>query len=318
MSVKKLFSIWSTALCCAVVLLFVSCSDSDDSSDLSSTGINSDYPITGHWVQSLDDYESFLILDLDGDGKGIQSKRYHGVMEYEIPILYEYKNGTLTINSDEKGKQTYTCRWMGKDAIVLTGSRAQKEYWDRISTLTDMGKGISRYDIVSMIPKCITVESSYEDLLWHITIKSTLHNFFPNAQLKFAISHGSIEGTMHVQDEDHLYQSWKGCEVSYDNDVRICKIKFPYWAYYILGKGNDQEIGAEMDVYYMSYSYLKQKQEEGVALSTDELKFMNDLYEILSEHLPEAKENYILEVLVEVNDTHTFFIQNLRLSDICK
>ena len=315
MSVKKLLSIWSTALFCAVVLLFVSCSDSDDSSDSSSTGINSDYPITGHWVHSLHDYESFLILDLDGDGTGIQSKRYHGVMEYEIPILYEYKNGTLTIISDENGKQTYTCRWMGKDAIALTGGRAQKEYWDRTSTLTDMGKGISRYDIVSMIPKCITVESSYEDLLWHITIKSTLHNLFPNAQLKFCISHGSVDGLKYDQYED---QVWKGCEVSYDNDVRICKIKFPYWAYYILGKGNDPEIGAELEVYYMSYSYLKQKQEEGVALSTDELIFMNDLYEILSERLPEAKENYILEVQVEVNDTHTFFIQNLHLSDICK
>ena len=236
-------------------------------------------------------------------------------MEYEIPILYKYKNGTLTITSYEKGKQTYTCRWMGKDAIALTGGRAQTEYWDRTSTLTDMGKGISRYDIVSMIPKCITVESSYEDLLWHITIKSTLHNIFPNAQLKFAISHGSVDGLKYDQYED---QVWKGCEVSYDNDVRICKIKFPYWAYYILGKGNDPKIGAELEVYYQSYSYLKQRQEEGIALSTDELEFMNALYEILSEHLPEAKENYILEVQVEVNDTHTFFIQNLHLSDVCK
>ena len=133
--------------------------------------------------------------------------------------------------------------------------------------------------------------------------------------LKFCISHGSVDGLKYDQYED---QVWKGCEVSYDNDVRICKIKFPYWAYYILGKGNDPEIGAELEVYYMSYSYLKQKQEEGVALSTDELIFMNDLYEILSERLPEAKENYILEVQVEVNDTHTFFIQNLHLSDICK
>lgn len=314
MSISKLYKIVCTTLCLMVAFTTVSCSDNEDSANLSPEE-EYDYQISGHWIHSLQDYESFLILDLYNDGTGTEGKRYHGVMEYEIPILYEYKNGTLTITSDEKGKQTYTCRWMGKDAIALTGGRAQKEYWDRTSTLTDMGKGISRYDIVSMIPKCITVESSYEDLLWHITIKSTLHNFFPNAQLKFAIAHGSVEGTMYSQDED---QVWNGCEVSYDNDVRICKIKNPYWGYYTLGKGNNPKIGAEMDVYYIPYAGLKQKQEEGVALSTDELKFMNNLYKILSEHLPEAKENYILEVQVEVNDTHILFIQNLHLSDVCK
>ena len=293
-----------------MLLLFVSCSsDSDDSENLSPKE-EYDYPIAGHWVHSLQEYESYLILDLDNDGTGTESKRYHGVMEYEIPILYKYEKGALTIISDKNGSHTYKCQWMGENSIALGANSSKKEYWDRISKETNIGKGITKYELTNLIPKCVSIKSEYRDFIWHITIESTLHTVFPNAEFDYQIAHGSIEGEMHVQGE----KQYNDCEITYEGNKKIVKVQYPYWMYYRIGKGNNQDIAAEMDVYYMSYKYLLDKG----SLTQDEENFMKDLARILGDNEPEAIANYVLEVQVRTNDKWTSFIRNLRLSDVCK
>ena len=78
MSISKFYKIVSATLCFMLAFVAVSCSNSDDSEDLSPEE-EYDYPIAGHWVHSLQDYDSYLILDLDSDGTGTESKRYHGI-----------------------------------------------------------------------------------------------------------------------------------------------------------------------------------------------------------------------------------------------
>ncbi|MDD6891633.1 MAG: hypothetical protein PUD47_06040 [Bacteroidales bacterium] len=292
-----------------VAFTAVSCSDNDDSENLSPEEVY-DYPITGHWVHSLQDEESYLILDLDSDGTGTESKRFHGVMEYEIPILYEYEKGSLTIISDKNGSRTYKCQWMGDNSIALGANSSKREYWDRISKETNIGDGITKYELASLIPKCVSIETEYRNFIWHITIESTLHTVFPNAEFDFRIGHGSVEGLMQTQGEK---QVWR-CSTSYEGNKKVVKIQNPYWGYYICGKGNNPDIGAEMEVYFMSYEYLLDKGD----LTPDEKQFMNDLAEILREHEPEAIANYVIEVMVSTNDKRTSFIRNLRLSDDCK
>lgn len=309
MSISKLSKIIGATLCFVVSFVAVSCSNSDESENLSPEE-EYDYPITGHWIHNLQDYESFLILDLDSDGTGTESKRYHGIMEYEIPILYEYKKGSLTIISDKNGSRTYKCQWMGENAIALGANYSQLEYWDRINKETTIGGGVTKYELANLIPKCVSIKSEYRDFIWRITIESTLHTVFPNAEFDFQIGHGSIEGEIFVQGE----KQYKDCEITYEGNKKIVKIQYPYWTYYILGKGNNPDIGAEMDVYFQSYSYLLDKG----SLTSDEKQFMKDLAEIIGEHEPEAIANYVLEVQVRTNDKWTSFIRNLRLSDDCK
>lgn len=309
MSISKLSKIIGATLCFVVSLVAVSCSSSDESENLSPEE-EYDYPITGHWIHNLQDYESFLILDLDSDGTGTESKRYHGIMEYEIPILYEYKKGSLTIISDKNGSRTYKCQWMGENAIALGANYSQLEYWDRINKETTIGGGVTKYELTSLIPKCVSIKSEYRDFIWHITIESTLHTVFPNAEFDYQIAHGSIEGVMNVQGE----KQYNDCEITYEGNKKIVKVRYPYWMYYRIGKGNNPDIAAEMDVYYMSYSYLLDRG----SLTSDEKQFMKDLAEIIGEHEPEAIANYVLEVQVRTNDKWTSFIRNLRLSDDCK
>lgn len=309
MSISKLYKIVCTTLCLMVAFTAVSCSDNEDSTNLSPEE-EYDYPIAGHWVHSLQDYDSFLILDLDSDGTGTEGKRYHGVMEYEIPILYEYEKGSLTIISEKNGSRTYKCQWMGDNSIALGANYSKREYWDRTSKETNIGDGITKYELSSLIPNCVSIKSEYRDFIWHITIESTLHTVFPNAEFDFCIGHGRVEGSMFIQGE----KQYRRCEISYEGNKKIVKVQYPYWMYYTLGKGNDLNIGAEMEVYFRSYEYLLNQGD----LDPDAEEFKNDLAKILREHEPEAIANYVIEVMVCTNDKWYSFIRNLRLSDDCK
>lgn len=306
---NKLYKIVSTTLCLVVAFTAVSCSDNDDSEN-SSPEKEYDYPIAGHWIHSLQDYESYLILDLDSDGTGTEGKRYHGVIEYEIPILYEYEKGSLTIISEKNGSRTYKCQWMGDNSIALGGNYSRREYWDRTSKETNIGDGITKYELSSLIPKCVSVKSEYRDFIWHITIESTLHTVFPDAEFDFCIGHGSIEGLIQNQGEK---QVWR-CSTSYEGNKKVVKIQNPYWMYYILGKGNDPKLGTEMEFHFVSYESLLNQGD----LTPDEENFKNDLATIIGENEPEAIANYVIEVEVRTNGKWYSFIRNLRLSDDCK
>ena len=61
MSISKLSKFIGATLCFMVSFVAVSCSSSDESENLSLEE-DYDYPITGHWVHSLQDYDSYLIL----------------------------------------------------------------------------------------------------------------------------------------------------------------------------------------------------------------------------------------------------------------
>lgn len=309
MSISKFYKIVSATLCFTLAIVAVSCSDSDDSENLSPEE-EYDYPIAGYWVHSLQDYDSYLILDLDSDGTGIERKRYHGIMEYEIPILYEYEKGTLTIISEKNGSHTYKCQWIGDNSIVLAANYSKREYWDRTSKETNIGNGVTKYELASLIPECVSVKSEYRDFIWHITIESTLHTVFPNADFDFRIGHGNVEGLMQTQGEK---QVWK-CSTSYEGNKKIVKIQNPYWMYYDYGKGNNPNIGGSMLLYFTEYSYLLDRG----SLTQDEENFMKNLAEFLSAPEPEAIANYVLEVTVRTNDKRDSFICNLRLSDDCK
>lgn len=309
MSISKFYKIVSATLCLTLAFVAVSCSDSDDSEN-SSPEEGYDYPIAGYWVHSLQDYDSYLILDLDSDGTGIERKRYHGIMEYEIPILYEYEKGSLTIISEKNGSHTYKCQWIGDNSIALAANYSKREYWDRTSKETNIGNGVTKYELASLIPECVSVKSEYRDFIWHITIESTLHTVFPNAEFDYCIGHGRVEGSMFIQGE----QQYKRCEISYEGNKKIVKIQYPYFVYYILGKGNDLELEAELELYFQSFEYLLNQE----SLTPDAEQAKKDFERIFREHEPEAIANYVLEVMVNTNNKCHSFIRNLHFSDVCK
>ena len=94
-------------------------------------------------------------------------------------------------------------------------------------------------------------------------------------------------------------------------------MQIPYWYYYWFGKGDNANIAASMGDCYLSYENVLNDE----YLTKEEERFKNDLAKILSEYEPEAKANYVLEVVVKASDTNNkwdSFIRSLRLSDDCK
>lgn len=308
MSISKFYKIVSATLCFTLAIVAVSCSDSDDSENLSPEE-EYDYPIAGYWVHSLQDYDSYLILDLDSDGTGIERKRYHGIMEYEIPILYEYEKGTLTIISEKNGSHTYKCQWIGDNSIVLAANYSKREYWDRTSKETNIGNGVTKYELASLIPECVSIETEYQDFLEHITIESTLHTAFPNATFDFYTVHRK-NGLTCSEEENSLWNY----STSYEGNKKVVKFQIPYWWYYEWGNGNDVLLGMDIGSQYRNYQSLVN---EGF-LTKEEERRKNDLENILREHELEAKTNYVIEVVVRINDKWLSFVRNLRLSDDCK
>lgn len=160
---------------------------------------------------------------------------------------------------------------------------------------------LTEQQLKQLVNKAVSITPRYSDYFWKITIKSKLHTELKNKKNTFGFGCGELyDYTENIMYESNL-SSNRFCSYRKQmaGDTEIIEIEVPFWYYFIFGKGSDDEIFANCEMFYTSYTALNAQ--DASNWSVDEKNLYKDLVKYLNEYESTAKWDFQPSIYVHVD-----------------